>query len=67
MDFIRQHGVELLAIWGALVGLCSAIVKITPTQKDDAILAKIIKIADCFSIYFTKEDKKIIEEAKTKK
>jgi hypothetical protein len=35
----------------------------TKTTKDDAILAKIVKWADVFSIVFTKEDAETIAKA----
>lgn len=42
---------EQAVFWfGTIVAAASVIVKATPTQKDDAILAKIIKILDCVSI-----------------
>jgi hypothetical protein len=45
-----------LAIYGAVVAICSTIVKLTPTTKDDNVWAKILKILDKFSVCFTKED-----------
>lgn len=56
MDWVLEHWVDLLAIYGAVVAICSTIVKITPTQKDDNVWAKILKILDKFSVCFTKED-----------
>lgn len=56
LDWILNHWVDLLAIYGAVVAICSTIVKITPTQKDDNVWAKILKILDKFSVCFTKED-----------
>ena len=56
IDWILNHWVDLLAIYGAVVAICSTIVKITPTQKDDNVWAKILKILDKFSVCFTKED-----------
>jgi Na+-transporting NADH:ubiquinone oxidoreductase subunit NqrC len=44
MDWIMEHWKDILAIIGAAVSLATLIVSITPTQKDDALLAKIIKI-----------------------
>lgn len=44
MDWIMEHWKDILAIIGAAVSLATLIVAITPTQKDDALLAKIIKI-----------------------
>lgn len=56
IDWILNHWVDLLAIYGAIVAICSTIVKITPTQKDDDVWAKILKILDKFSVCFTKQD-----------
>lgn len=56
LNWILEHWVDLLAIYGAVVAICSTIVKITPTQKDDNVWAKILKILDKFSVCFTKED-----------
>ncbi len=42
---------ETVVFWfGTLVAAASVIVKATPSQKDDAVLAKIVKILDCVSI-----------------
>ena len=46
----------ILAIYGALVALSTAIVKLTPSTKDNEILDKIIKFFDKFSTVFTKDD-----------
>jgi hypothetical protein len=63
MNWIITHWVDLLAIWGAVVAICSTIVKLTPTQKDDAFWAKVLKILDLFSVVFTKEDAEKIAQA----
>lgn len=56
LNWILEHWVDLLAIYGAVVAICSTIIKLTPSVKDDEIWAKIIKILDHFSTVFTKED-----------
>jgi hypothetical protein len=56
LNWILEHWVDLLAIYGAVVAICSTIIKCTPSVKDDEIWAKIIKILDHFSTVFTKED-----------
>lgn len=38
-------------IWGAFVAFASAVVKVTPTMKDDAILEKVVKFFEAFSIF----------------
>ena len=50
MKYITEHGGELLEILGAVVAVATLIVKLTPTTKDDTILAKIIKILSAFSL-----------------
>lgn len=56
LNWILEHWVDLLAIYGAVVAICSTVVKLTPSTKDDNVWAKIIKILDKFSVCFTKED-----------
>lgn len=52
---------EQAVFWfGTVVAAASVIVKATPTQKDDAVLAKVIKVLDLVSIVNAK-----IQENKT--
>lgn len=51
MEWITQHWKDILAIIGGVVTVASIIVKLTPTQKDDNVLAKIIKILAALSLY----------------
>lgn len=55
-EWLSEHWDEILAAYGGLVALCTAIVKITPSTKDDEILAKVIKVLDMFSTALTKAD-----------
>ena len=66
-DWLFKNWETIFSIWGMLVALCTAIVKLTPTQKDDNVLAKVVKWADVFSVVFTKEDAKVIAKALEKK
>ena len=50
MKYIAEHSAELLQILGAVVSVATLIVKLTPTQKDDNFLAKVIKILSAFSL-----------------
>ncbi|MBR3632130.1 MAG: hypothetical protein IKN49_03590 [Elusimicrobiaceae bacterium] len=50
MKFLTQHAEEVLQILGAVVTLATLIVKLTPTSKDDGILAKIIKVLSALSL-----------------
>lgn len=66
---------NVLAVYGGVVAFCTAVVKMTKTPKDDAIMAKVLKVADFFSTAFLKSDivklqkgeQKIAEEAEKKK
>jgi hypothetical protein len=51
LQFYLEKGLE---IFGAAVALASLIVKLTPSTKDDAILAKVVKVFDLLSIFNTK-------------
>lgn len=51
MEWITAHWEDILAIIGAVVTAASLIVKITPTQKDDAFLAKVIKVLAALSLF----------------
>ncbi len=48
---ILAHAPVAFQVVGALVTCASVIVKITPSQKDDAVLAKVIKFLDHFSVF----------------
>lgn len=51
MDWIMQHWKDILAIIGGVVTVASLIVKLTPSQKDDTVLAKIIKILSALGLF----------------
>lgn len=59
-----KAGFEQVMFWfGTLVAAASVIVKATPTQKDDAILAKAIKVLDWLSVFNTKANQEKILRA----
>ena len=45
------HWKDILAVIGGVVTVASIIVKLTPTQKDDGVLAKIIKILSALGLF----------------
>lgn len=51
MEWITQHWKDILAIIGAVVTVCSLIVKLTPTQKDDTFLGKVIKVLAALGLF----------------
>lgn len=50
MAFIIEHTDELLEIVAAAVALASMIAAMTPTPKDDGILAKLRKLVDVIAL-----------------
>lgn len=60
--FVVAHWSDFLAIYGAVVGCCTTIVKLTPSNKDDTIWGNIVKVLDFFSTAFTDSDKKKLGE-----
>jgi hypothetical protein len=56
MSWILANWDNILAIYGGVVAVCTTIVKITPSVKDDAVLAKVLKVIDFFSTAFLKSD-----------
>lgn len=51
MNWIIEHWKDVLAVIGGIVSVASLIVKLTPTQKDDNVLAKIIKFLAAIGIF----------------
>ena len=64
MSWILEHIDDLLAIYGAVVLVCSTIVKLTPSTKDNEIWNKIVKFSDKFSTVFTKDDLEKLKKLK---
>jgi hypothetical protein len=50
MAWLNAHYKEILEIIGAIVGLATLIVKLTPSTKDDSILDRIVKVLVMFSL-----------------
>lgn len=48
--WIKSNYATILEIIGAVVTLATIIVKLTKSEKDDAILSKIIKVLSIFSL-----------------
>lgn len=49
MEWIQENWTLILAVWGGIVTLATAITKLTPTKKDDAILTKVLSVVELFS------------------
>ncbi len=55
LAFLAAHGPMVFQVIGILVTAASAIVKLTPSQSDDAILAKVVAFLDHFSVFNPKK------------
>ena len=51
ISWLQANCKDVLAIIGGVVTVASIIVKLTPTQKDDAFLAKVIKVLAALSLF----------------
>ena len=48
--WITQHGAAVLQIIGGVVSVATLIVKLTPTPKDDHVLAKVVNVLSVLSL-----------------
>ena len=55
---------SIFAVYGGVVALCTSIVKLTPSTKDDTVWGNIVKVLDFFSTAFTDSDKAKLEKKK---
>lgn len=50
IEFITEHYDDILQLVGAVVAVATLVVKLTPTQKDDTALAKLIHVLSALSL-----------------
>lgn len=62
IGWISANWDTVLSIYGGVVAICTAIVKVTPSNKDDTVWGNIVKLLDYFSTAYTDSDKKKIEK-----
>lgn len=51
INWLQANWKDVLAIVGGVVTVASIIVKLTPTQKDDVFLSKVIKVLSALSLF----------------
>lgn len=54
MEFVKDNWVELFAALGMFLTFATAVAKLTPTPKDDAVLAKLQKVFNFFAVNLKK-------------
>jgi len=57
-DWLISHKEDIAAVYGCVVALCTAIVKILPSNKATPIWGAIVKVLDYFSTAYTDSDAK---------
>jgi hypothetical protein len=57
MEFIVNHWTDIFACIGIAVTLATAIVHLTPSVKDDEVLAKVVKVVNVLSVINPKPPK----------
>lgn len=50
IDYIRANGVEIWAIWGAVITIASLVVKLTPAKRDDQIFGVVLKVLNALAL-----------------
>ena len=50
MEWLMMNWSDLLLIVTGIITTASVIVKLTPSQKDDAVLAKVLKVLEFLSL-----------------
>ena len=49
IDFVKDNYVEMFAAVGVFLTFATAVAKLTPTTKDDKLVAKAVKVFEFFS------------------
>lgn len=57
LEFITQNLPEMIELMLAIIGLAAVIVKLTPTPKDDAVVAKIYELLKLLALAKKEHDK----------
>lgn len=65
ISFIQEHYNDIFTAIGYLVSFASIVVALTPSTRDDAILAKVVKVLDFLSVVNTKINQAKIDGAAT--
>lgn len=64
IEWILANISTLCEIFTGAVAVCSAVAGLTPTKKDDGVVATVVKVADKLSIFNTKKDQATLDKAK---
>jgi len=62
MNWITEHWDLIVEGYGYIVGACTLIVKIFPSEKTNTFWGNVVKVLDFFSTVFTDSDKRKLKE-----
>ena len=62
ITWIIEHKEDIAAIYGCVVALCTAVVKILPSNKTNSAWGLFVKIIDNFSTAYTDSDKEKLNQ-----
>lgn len=65
ISFIQEHYNDIFTAIGYLVSFASVVVALTPSSRDDQILAKVVKVLDFLSVVNTKANQAKIDGTAT--
>lgn len=57
-----EHREDIAAIYGCVVALCTAVVKILPSNKSNSVWGTTVKLIDFFSTAYTDSDKEKLKK-----
>lgn len=64
INWFIVHKEDIAATYGCIVALCTAIIKLFPSNKSNSAWGSVVTVLDFFSTAFTDSDKKKIESKK---
>ena len=67
INWIVEHWENIFSWIGLVVTTSSAVVKLTPTTKDDTIVGKVVKVLDYASVVNTAANKEKLKKIAKKK
>lgn len=50
MEWLNEHWKDILSIITGVIGVATLVVKLTPTQKDDTVLSRVVKVLEALSL-----------------
>lgn len=62
ITWLIEHKEDIVAVYGCIVALCTAVVKILPSNKSNSVWGTAVKLIDFFSTAYTDSDKEKLKK-----